>query len=443
MTARLQMRPVVYLTMMLFILSGCASLQWYPFALDQDVLHEEVFTVGYNRIEENYIEPVNLAQLVPSGLAGLKSIDPAFNPTLTAPADADADEWGQITFRAITSSPTLTSKPPEEVYSVFYEALFNNLDGFSHYIPVVEANRQQEWTDGYGGIGVTFESKENAITIIDVFVNSPADKAGLKAGQIIYAINGEAVDGLKAADFADKVRGPIGSTVTLTVARQGEAKRDVKIMRDQVIPTTVSIEMMGDVAFIRISRFTPGTAEEFRKIARQALWSHARAVILDLEQNPGGILESATDIAGDLVPKGLVSRMAGRNPDAAQSYSSRGRDILQGLPLFVLIDGHSASAAEVLAAALHERGRATLIGATSYGKASVQNVSPLPQGGEIAVTWAHLQGPSGQSWMHEGLAPDICVVNESPCPKAENIEEKARQRALYLAKKAIFARSSH
>ena len=326
---------------------------------------------------------------------------------------------------------------------MFYTALFDKLDGFSHYIPVVEANRQQEWTDGYGGIGVTFESKDGTITIMDVFVNSPADKAGLKAGQIIHAINGEPAGGFKASEFADKVRGPIGSTVTLTVARKDEALRDITITRDQVIPTTVSLEMQGDVALIRISRFTPGTAEEFRKIARQAIWSHARAVILDLQQNPGGILESATDIAGNLVPRGLVSHMEGRNPDAAQSYTSRGNDILEGLPLFVLIDGHSASAAEVLAAALHERDRATLIGATSYGKASVQNVSPLPQGGEIAVTWAHLQGPAGQSWMHKGLAPDICVVNESPCPKAENIEEKARQRALYLAKKAIFSPSPH
>ena len=115
MTARLQMRPAVYLTMMLLILSGCTSLQWYPFALDQDVLHEEVFAAGYERIDRNYIEPVNFAELVPSGLAGLKSLDPAFNPSLTAPEKADPDDWAKLTFTAITSSPTLTSKPPDEI----------------------------------------------------------------------------------------------------------------------------------------------------------------------------------------------------------------------------------------------------------------------------------------------------------------------------------------
>ncbi len=425
-------------------LTACSSLSlpslgFYPTQLDNKELHHEVFAESYRRLTAYYIEPVNLAQLVPAGLEGLKQIDPAYTPALTtSPAADDWADWGDVTLASIrqaqATSPKLAAATPDDIYNAFYPALMAKLDGFSRYVPPLDAKAEDEMRDGYGGIGVTFERKGNDFAIMDTFIDSPAQRAGLKAGQIIYAINGIPASSLSIADFTSKVRGPVDAPVTLTVGRAGEARRDVVVVRARVIPTTVALTMERSVAVIRISRFMPGTVREFRHAARQAVWNRAIAVVLDMQHNPGGILESATEIAGLLVPKGVVASTTGRHADAAHVYNTSGADILNGLPLYVLIDSRSASAAELLAAALKDRGRATLVGSTSYGKGSVQSVGPLPHGGEIAVTWAHLLSPSGRSWVHEGVTPNVCVLRQSPCPKSENLEALAFTKALELAR---------
>lgn len=428
----------------LLFLSACSSfslpeLGFYPVQLDNKSLHQEVFTESYRRLNSFYLEPVNLAQLVPEGLEGLKAIDPAYIPTVTAqPSGGDWRDWGQVTqdsIRAAQSrSPKLAAATPDQIYNAFYPAMLSHLDGFSHYVPPLDADAEKDMRDGYGGIGVTFERRGSNFVIVDTFIDSPAARAGLKAGQIVYAVNGMPAVQLSASEFSQRVRGPVGAPITLSVGKPPEAPHDVTIIRAEVIPTTVSFRMERSIAVIRISRFMPSTVREFRDAAQQALWRHATAVIIDLQHNPGGILESATDMAGLLVPRGVVASINGRNPSANHIYNTSGADILNGLPLYVLMDGHSASSAEVLAAALHDRGRAMLIGSTSYGKGSVQNVGPLPHGGELAVTWAHILSPNGTSWVQRGLTPDVCVLAQNPCPKADDIEALALPKALELAR---------
>jgi len=416
------------------------SLGWYPTQLDDNRLHAQVFAESYRRLTTYYLEPVDLAQTVPPALSALKEIDPAFTPQINQPpAGQDWQDWGTVTLAAIQTSPKLSATPPEEVYELFYAALLQPLDGFSHYIPPVDAQRDEEWRSGYGGIGVTFERKGSSFYIVDVFIGSPAASSGLAAGETVTAINGISTATLSTEDFSSKVRGPLGSSLTLTIKSRTNQLRDVQLTRATIIPTTVAVTMQGDVALMRISRFMPGTVNEFRRAARQITYSHAKAVVLDLQHNPGGILESGTEIAALLVPKGLVSTTQGRHPDAYHAYRSGGADILNGLQLYVLVDGHSASAAEVLAAALQDTGRAKLIGSTTFGKASVQTVGPLPHGGEFAVTWAHLYSPAGRTWVHDGLRPDVCVLAANPCPKADDVSEKALPAALQMVKNQAVA----
>jgi len=432
------------LAFLLLQLSACSSfglpsLGFYPLKLDNKVLHEEVFTESYRRITAYYLEPADLSKLVPAGLEGLKQIDPAYTPAVIGHAKPDDwSRWGEITMASIkaaqASSPKLAAAAPDEIYNAFYTPLMAKLDGFSRYIPPLDSEAENRMRDGYGGIGVTFERRGANFVIIDTFIDSPAQIAGLRAGQVIHAINGINVQSLSINEFSEKVRGPVGTALTLTVAKPGEALRDVRITRAQVIPTTVSLRMERSVAVIRISRFMPGTVREFRQAARQAAWNNATAVIIDLQHNPGGVLESATEIAALLMPRGVVASISGRHPDARHVYSAGGNDILEGRKLFVLMDGRSASAAEVLAAALQDSGRATIIGSTSYGKGSVQNVGPLPHGGELAITWARLLSPRGHSWVHDGIIPTICVTTGNPCNKADNVEPQALATALEHAR---------
>lgn len=425
----------------LLLLPACTGLPTYGLFLpqvDNNTLHAEVFQESYRRISVFYLEPVAFNRLSVAGLRALKDIDPALSAdetsarqirilrngqpvsTLPAPAAAEWKSWGELTLQGIraaaTVSPVLAAAPPETVYSTVLPAITAQLDGFSHYNPPEDVKADREWDEGYGGIGVTFERKNDAFVVMDVFIDSPAARAGLRAGDRVVAIDGKPLTGMSAQDFSNHVRGTIGSVVTLTVVSRRDTPRQVPITRAHVQPTTVAARRDGKLGIIRISRFMPATLSEFRRAAQQIMWSQPAAIVLDLQHNPGGILESATDIAAMMVPRGQVSRMEGRHPDATEDFTAYGGDVFNGLPLYVLVDGHTASAAEVLAVALQDRNRATIIGSTSFGKGSVQNVGPLPHGGELAVTWARLFGPSGYSYHHQGVHPDLCLSRPGTTP---------------------------
>jgi carboxyl-terminal processing protease len=405
--------------------------------LDPAVLHEEVFAESYRRLSVYHVDPVSLSALVPKGLEKLNTLNPSANipqilASLPAPGPEDWQGWAHVTMQTVAAAKI--TAPPDQIYSAILPGIMGPLDDFSHYIPPEDSLSAHEWRSGYGGIGVTFEKKDNRFVILDVFIGSPAEKAGLLAGEIAHAINGQDLATVGAKDFATLVRGEPGTQLTLLVGKEGAAPRPVTLTRERVVPTTVALTMKGDMAVIRISRFEPATVNEFRNAARQAQWNHAKAVVLDLQHNPGGNLNSATAIAALLVPEGAVAETRGRHPAASDTYTADGTDILIGLPLVVLMDGHSASASEVLAAALHDRHRARLVGSASFGKGTVQNVAPLPNGGELAVTWARLLPPSGQSFIGRGLQPDICLPRPvTPCPKADDI----RALALPAAEKMV------
>lgn len=454
----------------LALLTGCSSavgfpsLGWYPFALDKTKLHQEVFDATFERVDEYALEPVSFRYAVTDGFAALRKLAPALPQSFSqTPANHDWRGWSALTYQTIKASSVLSQLPPEDVYQPFFTGFLGDLDSFSHYLSPEDASTMEEWNSGYGGIGVTFESKSGQFRILDVFVDSPAAKAGLRAGDVVLAIDGQPIAALTNKEFSERVRGKVGENLRLTIKATDGTSREVTVVRARVIPSTVALTMEDDLAVIRISRFMQGTVGEFRRAARQATWSGAKAVALDLKHNPGGILENATEIGALLVPRGPVAKMIGRHPRSTNSFNGGGADILNGLPLYVLVDSQTASAAETLTAALQDRGRAIVIGSATFGKGSVQNVSTLPNSGELAITWARLYAPSGYSYMHQGVQPDICLSRpEQPennragllplqiranaddgavkellekCPRASDLDAKALAKAHEIAAK--------
>lgn len=455
----LRRQYIALLLALALLLPACSALHPYGLFLpqvDNTTLHAEVFQESLRRIDVYYLEPVALDKLVAGGLNGLTALDPAISAQLTpshtlrlmkgstaifehpAATANNWQDWGTLTLQGIQAaaavSPALASATPEAIYDVVLPAMTQQLDGFSHYNTPEDVAADREWDDGYGGIGVTFERGEKGFTVTDVFADSPAAKAGVQTGDLVLAVNGQSLAPFDSKAFSDLVRGPIGTPLTLTISTPPAPPRPVVLIRQHVQPTTVSAHRDGDLGVIRITRFMPATLREFRHAAQQIMWSEPKAIVLDLEHNPGGLLESATDIAGLMLPRGEVARMQGRNPDSTEVFSSYGIDVFKGLPIYVLIDANTASAAEVLTVALQDRGRATVIGSTSFGKGSVQNVGPLPHGGEIAVTWARLFGPSGYTHHHQGIHPDVCVSRAGTTPaKAAQAARLGSERTPLLA----------
>ncbi|MBN1691505.1 MAG: S41 family peptidase [Dehalococcoidia bacterium] len=261
-------------------------------------------------------------------------------------------------------------------------------------------------TGVFQGIGATIEKKSGYIAIVAPIAGSPADQAGLQTGDLILKINGESTEGMNADIAAQKIRGPAGSKVTLTIGREGERDTfDVDIVRSEIKMDSVKSEMRGDVAYISISHFILPTAEDFSVALKKALDEGARGLILDLRSNPGGILTQAIDVASQFLVRGVVVKVIDKNgTESVQKV--RGGGIATDVPLIVLIDKGSASASEIVAGALHDNERAKLAGEKSYGKASVQNIVKLSDGSAIKITTAHYYTPNGTLISGKGLMPD-------------------------------------
>jgi carboxyl-terminal processing protease len=327
-------------------------------------------------------------------------------------------------------------KPDEgKLVDAAITGMMSSLDPHSSYMDADAYREMQRSTKGeFGGLGIEVTEEDGLIKVVSPIDDTPAAKAGLLSGDIIAGIDGTATSGLTLDQAVDKMRGPINSTVTLKIARGPKKElKDYKITRAVIEVQSVKGEVKdGDIGYIRITQFTEKTSSGLHtamdKIKSEVPADKLKGYIVDLRNNPGGLLDQSIEVVNAFVDKGEIVSTRGRNPDDAQRFSARaGEDQSDGKPVVVLINGGSASASEIVAGALQDHKRATLIGTRSFGKGSVQTIMPLgDNNGALRLTTARYYTPSGRSIQAKGITPDIQVMEDVPADlkgKDENLGE--------------------
>ena len=295
------------------------------------------------------------------------------------------------------------------------DGMLTSLDPHSGYLDPEGFDDMRDQTRGeYGGLGLEVTSEDGVVKVISPMDDTPAAKAGLKPGDYITAVNGDSVLGLSVNDAVKQMRGKPGETVTLTIAREKSDPFDVKLVREVIKPKSATAKLEGDYGILRISNFNEKTTDEAQEAFAQikAKNPKMKGLILDLRRNPGGLLDQAVGVADLFLEGGEIVSQRGRDPRDVERYNARPGDITGGLPMVVLIDSGTASAAEIVAGALQDRKRAELVGLTSFGKGSVQTVIPLRGGmdGALKLTTARYYTPSGASIQKTGIIPNLEVA---------------------------------
>ncbi|HYE44623.1 MAG TPA: S41 family peptidase [Caulobacter sp.] len=310
------------------------------------------------------------------------------------------------------------------------EGMLSSLDPHSGYLPPAGFDDMQETTRGeYGGLGIEITSEDGVVKIVSPMDGTPADRAGLKPGDYITAVNGQSVLGMPVSEAVKQMRGKPGEKVTLSIAREKTDPFDVTLVREVIKQKVVTSRMEGDYGYVRLSTFNEKATEETIAAIKdlQAKNPKMKGLVFDLRRNPGGLLDQAVGVADIFLDGGEVVSQRGRDPRDIERYNARPGDLLDGLPVVVLVDNGSASAAEIVAGALQDRKRAEVVGLTTFGKGSVQTVIPLRGGsdGAVKLTTARYYTPSGKSIQRTGIEPDLEVA--ATREQAELIANKAFQ----------------
>ena len=311
------------------------------------------------------------------------------------------------------------------------DGMLSSLDPHSSYLPPENFADMREQTKGeFGGLGIEVSMENSFVKVVSPIDDTPAAEAGLQAGDYITHIDGESVIGLTLSDAVDRMRGPVGSEIEITVSREGrEEPFDVTIVRDIIKIRAVRGRLEGDAGILRITAFNEQTTDNLEaaieEIRTEAGAKDLAGYIIDLRNNPGGLLSEAISVADAFLEEGEIVSTRGRNLEEADRRNARPGDVTDGKPIVVLINEGSASASEIVAGALQDHRRAILVGAKSFGKGSVQTVMRLGDKGAMKLTTARYYTPSGRSIQALGIEPDILVENR----KLEiSEEEEARRR---------------
>jgi carboxyl-terminal processing protease len=392
----------------------------------------DVMAAAFDFMAPRTLEAVPLQDFGIWALRGLTTLDPRLQPELkdgalrlvapgrvllarAPPAADDARGWGeavaQLARAGWDASEQVRGAGTQGVLGTLFDALFNHFDPYSRYAPPAEAAAEQARRAGEGGVGVQLAARGGGIAIQSVLPESPAAASGIRAGERLLAVDGEATQGADLADVAAAVAGPVGTDVTLSLRGRDGRVRDITLTRALILPRTVSAERAGDLLVLHVSGFSGDTAARLEQalVAGLAGVRKPRGVVIDLRGNRGGLLHEAVAAAEILLPHGVVAETAGRDPAAAHVFVADGPDMSGGLPVVVVVDGRSASAAEVLAAALADQRRAVVVGSATLGKGLVQTLAPLPDGGELYITWSRVLAPFGWPIQGLGVLPQVCT----------------------------------
>jgi carboxyl-terminal processing protease len=336
----------------------------------------------------------------------------------------------------------------ERLMEAAIRGLLQELDPHSEYLDEKEVAELTEETQGaYAGIGMEVQLREDGrIEVVAPIDDTPAARAGILSGDILQAIDGEPIVlGTPLREVVSALRGRVGTRVGLTLEREGHNAILMKQMRrERIRVVSVRSEVLpSGHGYVRISQFQTDTAREFRRqLARmqQRVGAALPGLVIDLRSNPGGLVNAAVEVADQLVDKGLLVSIRGRTAETRLSFDATPGDLLAGAPVVVLVDGGTASAAEILAAALQDLGRARVAGWPTFGKGSVQTLLPLDNGHAIKLTTARYYTPNGRAIEKGGLKPDLRLSRVVPPGRGKVSEDEAVQAALTLLQQTATAR---
>jgi carboxyl-terminal processing protease len=332
-----------------------------------------------------------------------------------APAPQDALHWGSaaadLEAAAYAQSPALRDAGTQGLIQTFFDEMFNHLDPYSRYEPPspAEAERTKLSEDAGAGLGLVL--RDHAVVVGDLVPDGPGQQAGVRVGDRLLAINGHRVTPRQLDQARLRLSGTEGTDVTVRVRGLDGIVRTLTFTLADIPPETVFAERTGNLLVIRITSFTSNTAERLSEAIEAGLAATPppAAIAVDLRGNRGGLLRQAVTSVALLADHGIIASTAGRAPEATHDWRIDGGDLTHGLPVIVLVDGRSASAAEIMAAALADLGRGVVVGSATLGKGLVQTITRLPDGGELYITWSRVLAPKGWPIQVLGVIPQLCT----------------------------------
>ena len=319
---------------------------------------------------------------------------------------------------------------PGELIEAAIDGMLTSLDPHSSYLSPDDAAQMQVQTRGeFGGLGIEVTQEEGFIKVVSPIDSTPAAEAGIEAGDFITHVDGECGLGLTLDEAVDRMRGPVGSEIIITVVREGEtAPFDVSIIRDTIELQAVRTRTQGETVVLRVTTFNDKTTPNLvtkleEEVETLGGMENVDGFVLDLRNNPGGLLTQAIRVSDAFLDAGEIVSTRGRDPEDGDRFNATPGDLAQGKPMVVLINGGSASASEIVAGALQDHRRAIVVGTKSFGKGSVQTVMPLRGSSAMRLTTARYYTPSGRSIQALGVSPDIVVEQPRRAPETEEDEE--------------------
>lgn len=373
----------------------------------------------------------------PEGLAASSLANAA------VPADIDAGDFGLFwkAWRLLDASAYKTGEDSsqERVYGAIKGLVDSLGDPYSVFFTPEENQRFTEAVQGaFGGVGIELGMKEGNLAVIAPLKGTPAERAGVKAGDLILQINSSSTESMSVDQAVGLIRGNEGTKITLTFLSSDGKPREITLTRERIEIPSLEVKMEGTVAHISLYEFTADAGAKFGEAVR-GLPKNTTAIVLDVRNNPGGFLEVAVDIAGWFVPRGATVVKEAERTGAVTTFSAKGPSTLENMPVIVLMNGGSASASEILAGALRDLRGAKLVGENSFGKGTVQEVRDLPggNGASIKLTVAEWLTPNGNKINKIGLKPDFEVKNSTSTPATDLKSDLQLQKALEVAKSQL------
>ena len=414
-------------------LFGCAGGQYEENGFFDKDSGNRLFEKNFELIARYHIAPPPTRNLALAGIENLTTLDPDIGISLrrdsvllshggqdlfllSLPAGNDHGAWARLTSSIITviqqETQHLERLRNGAIYQAVLDGMMGELDRFSRYANPEEIEKARNKRDGYEGIGITLIADKDSARILSVFSGGPAEESGLKAGDKIIQINAESVVGLSESELIEKITGPADTAVELTVQKRTGETLTISVVRRFVEIQTIYAQKRESIGLIRIDSFVNrNVSNDFEDALDDLVEGGLKGLIIDLRDNGGGLVSMATQIADIFLERNKTILVTeGRHKRSSEHYTAGNGDILKGLPLVVLINGNSASAAEILTAALKYNRRAVVVGSRSFGKGSVQKPFSLPNGGEVSLTWSLFYTPSGQPIHEQGVAPTICTA---------------------------------